>query len=1086
MLPLLLKSPQIQRIQGWFKRGETLVFESLWNSPKAALAALAQEATGKHILVLSGGAKEEQTLFHDFPCFSKNSVIDYPAWETLPQEGIPPSPDIVGERYQVLNTIQTSKEPLIILASLQACLQKLIAPKEFESLHMTLEVGATVPFQRLIDDLEFMQYKKCSIVSDKGEYAVRGGIIDLFPVSSPDPFRIEFWGDEIESIRIFDPIGQKSIRQTSKLALPPAQEMPFLELSTQLFTLLDFLGPNTIVAFDDLLTLEDRYTSLLKLAKTPSPMLASLNELLDQIDPLQKLYFSPNPLEELTQPKTMRKEEQFTRLQFEMFQRELTAWRTSSPFITVSEILDPSADESLSGDEIIAHLSDLEPSMHLHLLTTTQSEEKALHKKLSETHPSLPCQLENHQNYLTSGFALTDSPHLLLPNAELTRRYKIRRQKHRSTYHTPPAEAFEIQPGESIVHLNHGIGKYLGMETKPSKTGAPIECFHIEYADGSKLFVPIEQAHLLTKYIGASEKPPKLHKLGNNRWKKARDQTQQAIMGYAADLLDLYAKRKMIKRASYPNDSADMRSFEEEFPFDETEDQLLAITAIKKELQGEQAIDRLICGDVGYGKTEVAMRAAFKTVIDGGKQVALLVPTTVLALQHYENFTERMASFPVNIRLLSRFQKAKEKREAVEGVANGSVDILIGTHRILSQDISFKDLGLIIIDEEQRFGVKAKEKLKSFKTNVDCLALSATPIPRTLYMSLVGARDLSVINTPPQDRLPIKSTIIDPNEKVIQNALIRELAREGQAYVIHNRVETIYGYATKIKKLVPDATVAVAHGQMDAVEVDKVFHAFKQGEVDILVATTIVENGIDIPNANTIIIDRADMFGMAELYQLRGRTGRWNRRAYAFFLVPNLHRLPEITKMRLYSLAQTSGYGGGMKVAMRDLEIRGAGDILGTDQSGHVSAIGFHLYCKLLKKTILALQGKGKPATHECKLDHSFDARLPGEYVNEISLRMEICQRIGESISVEEIEEIWKEIIDRFGPPPEEAARLYHLAKIRQFASSAGVISLKIEPSSLTLSWAKGRGPALQKVTLPSTPSLEEWETTILSFIINE
>ena len=467
-------------------------------------------------------------------------------------------------------------------------------------------------------------------------------------------------------------------------------------------------------------------------------------------------------------------------------------------------------------------------------------------------------------------------------------------------------------------------------------------------------------------------------------------------------------------------------------------------------------------------------------MVDGGKQVAVLVPTTILAMQHYENFVERMKDFPITVGQLSRFCSAKQMKKTLEGIETGSIDIVIGTHRLISQDVVFKELGLVIIDEEQRFGVKAKEHLKKMKGGVNCLTLSATPIPRTLYMSLIGARDLSVINTPPQDRLPIKTVLTDASDQVIKNAILRELNRDGQLFFIHNRVETIYSVADRIKALVPQARLIVAHGQMSAHEIDSAFHLFKSGVVDILVATTIIENGVDIPNANTILIDQADRFGLATLYQMRGRVGRWNRRAYAYFMVKNLYNLSELSRKRLSALAESTGYGAGMKLAMRDLEIRGAGDILGIEQSGHVSAIGFHLYCKLLKRTIKALQGQVPSVLSDPKIDLKIDARLSEEYIFEVSLRMEIYQRLGEAISLEELEIIWAEMIDRFGAPPESALYLYHLTHLRIYASLNGFTLLKQEKMFLTMEKQKGKETFVKKVLMPKFKSPQEFKEKMM------
>ncbi len=1089
MLKGFLRSERLQAFQQALHDQESILIEELWNAPKALIAALAQQATGKHILILTGASQEEVRLFHDFTLFTDCPVVDFPSWETLPSENIPPSPDIVGERYQILRELTQSARPHIILTGLQACLQKLISPAVFQELSLTLKQGQSPSFEQLIEKLLTMGYQRRAIASDKGEFAVRGGIIDVFPVSSPDPYRLEFWGDDLESLRIYDPIGQKSVRPVEQVDISPGVELELLDQQTLQASILDYLGPNTLVIFDDLLALEDRYASLVNVGGS-NRAFSSIDEFLDQLAPLQKMLWTQNPIEELSEIQLKERhgasfysqQTIFHALSFHMFNREWHATRWRHAFNTITGYLFAQEEGEPSSDEIWSRLDTLSSrECELHFLCASELEETNLHKRLQDAQIHLPKHTFYHLGYLSSGLVIEDLNYMLLPLTEMTHRYKIRRQKLRSTYHTSPIETYDLTPGETVVHLNNGIGRYLGMENRPNHLGIPSEFFTIEYAENAKLYVPLNQAHLVTKYIGAGEEIPKLHTLGSQRWKKTREQTERAILGYASDLLKSYAQRAIKEGFIYPEDSEDLHTFEEEFPFTETEDQLAAIASIKQDMMSPKAMDRLICGDVGYGKTEVAMRAAFKAVLDGRKQVAVLVPTTVLAMQHYENFIERMSNFPVNVGVLSRFRTAKEIKETLEGVAQGSVDIVIGTHRMISQDVKFKDLGLVIIDEEQRFGVRAKEHLKKLKIEVDCLTLSATPIPRTLYMSLIGARDMSVINTPPQDRLPIKTVIAEPTDQTLKNALLRELARDGQAFVIHNRVESIDLIATRIKTLLPQARVIIAHGQMDTDEIDAAFHAFKSGRADILVATTIVENGIDIPNANTILIDRADHFGLATLYQLRGRVGRWNRRAYAYFLVSNQRTLSEMSRKRLQALSESSGYGGGMKVAMRDLEIRGAGDILGTEQSGHVSSIGFHLYCKLLKRTIQALQGKVPSILTDTKMEFRVDARLPEDYINEVSLRMEIYQRLGEATSWEELDTLWGEVQDRFGAAPEPALWLYHLTRIRVYAARHGFTLLKQDKLSLLIEKNKGKDTLTRKILTPKYKSPQEWETKILA-----
>ncbi len=1087
MLEKLLNSEKVQALQHVLQEQSSVLAEGLWNSPKALIASIAQQATGKHILILTGASQEEVRLFHDFAFFTDRPVLDFPAWETLPSDQVAPSPDIVGDRYKALREISAGGQPHIILTGLQACLQRLILPQRFQELYLSLRIGDTHPFDALIQRLSDMGYRRQPVASDKGEFAVRGGIIDIFPVSTPSPYRLEFWGDELESMRSYDPIGQKSVLPVDALEISPALEMELLKQASQTGTILDYLGPQTLVVFDDLLALEDRYANLINIGGSPSSLFSGIEDFLDQIQPLQKIYLTQQPIEELSEVRVLDKlkggfyseNAPLHHISFQMFNRDLTARHWRHPFVPISNYLLPEIpdDQSVSGQEILMSLQKLSKSeMHLCVLCDTELEKMNFQEKLqhSQIHP--PRHTIYQIGYLSTGLVLPEANVIILPLTEITQRYKIRRQKQRSAYHTVESEVFDLTPGEMIVHLNNGIGCFLGLEKRLNHNGVMSEFFQIEYADNAKLYVPINQAHLITKYVGSNEELPKMHTLGSSKWKRTRANTERAILGYAKDLLDLYARRAIKQGFSYPEDGLDMRAFEEDFPYEETEDQLEAIAAVKKDMASDESMDRLICGDVGYGKTEIAMRSAFKAVVDGRKQVAVLVPTTVLAMQHYESFVDRMRNFAVNIGVLSRFRSAKEVRETLERVAAGTIDIVIGTHRIISDDVKFKDLGLIIIDEEQRFGVKAKEHLKKIKLNVDCLTLSATPIPRTLYMSLVKVREMSVINTPPQDRLPITTVIAEPHDQVIKNALLRELARDGQAFFIHNRIETIYNVADRLKKLLPQARIAVGHGQMHANELDQVFHAFKNGLVDILVATTIVENGIDIPNANTILIDNADRFGLADLYQLRGRAGRWNRRAYAYFLVRNPHRLSEISRKRLSALAESSGYGGGMKVAMRDLEIRGAGNLLGTEQSGNVAAIGFYLYCKLLKRAVQAFQGKIPANLCDVKVEAYVDARLPEEYVNEASLRMEFYQRFGEALVWEDADAIWEELKDRFGPPPEPAQWLYHLTRLRIYASQHSILSLKIEKLSLTIEQLKGKETVTRKILhgkILSPPDLE-------------
>ncbi|MCB1115852.1 MAG: transcription-repair coupling factor, partial [Chlamydiia bacterium] len=986
----------------------------------------------------------------------------------------------IGKRFEILNQLIQNKERKIVLTSLQGVLQKVCHIETLKEKQLTLKKKEEFPFDLLPEMLIDLGYVRKSVAADKGEFAVRGGLVDIFPLSGFNPYRIDFFDDEIDQIRTYDPISQKSIDKVDEVFIPPAAEHTLLAEEKNLMTLLDYLGEETLILFDDLLALEDRYVAIKNLPGASSRFFLKFSELFQRIAPLQRIYCTKHPLESMGEAENAEKigrafysgKNPLQKVDFEIMDQKLTSQRMRHPFQTIAHFFWEEDREDKRLEQVLQKSGE----MHLSLTCASEGEENALKEKINQTLLPLPKKREFLRGYLSSGFVLEEDAFVCLPYAELTKRYKVSREKWRNTYHTPASEFHALEVGDLVVHFHNGIGKFLGIEKQKNHLGDEEEFLLIEYASSGKLYVPLSQSHLISRYIGTSEEVPTLSTLGTKKWQQAKANAQKAIIGYAKDLLQLQAMREAKGGFIYPKDSDDMILFEDEFPFAPTNDQIEAVSAIKKDMESQRAMDRLVCGDVGYGKTEVAMRAAFKAACDGKKQVAVLVPTTVLAMQHYETFKQRMADFPINVGVVSRFVKPKEVKQTLEGVAKGTVDILIGTHRIISKDVLFKDLGLIIIDEEQRFGVRAKEHLKKAKIGVDCLTLSATPIPRTLYFSLIGARDMSVINTPPQDRLPIKTILGERDPELIKNALLRELSRDGQAYFIHNRVETIHKIAEELRALLPMARIGVGHGQMSSDELDAIFHSFKQGELDILVATTIVENGVDIPNANTILIDRSDTFGMADLYQLRGRVGRWNRPAYAYFLVPKNRSLPEISRKRLNALIETSGFGGGMKLAMRDLEIRGAGDMLGVQQSGNVSAIGFHFYCKLLKRTIDTMKKELSPSFFETRIEFSYDANLPASYIAETNLRMEIYHRLGETTTSEEIDALFDELVDRFGPLPPPTKWLYHLNRIRLFACHHKFTLLKFEKVLLHAKRQLGKKLIEKKIFLPTPKDPEEFE----------
>ncbi len=1057
---------------------KSFALDNLNDAEKALIISLAHKKTNKDILLITGGVKQD--ILFDNLSYQSNNILELPSWDTLPQDDLLPSADIIGKRFSTLNTLayETTKSH-ILLCPLQSALQKLLSIKKAKSYFYNFKINDTVDFDFFIEILSTLGYKRASLVSNKNEFAIRGGIIDVFPSSSDIPYRIEFFSDTIENIRTFDFVSQKSIKKVSSLFIPPACEKELLK-NEELSSILDYLKKDTIIIFDDILHVEDNYVSIKKL-NIHSKYFYALDDFFEKINHSTKIYFSEKPISSLSSIQTYEMEKNHQKINFEIFNQSITAQLWFHSFESYLDFLKIKEETEIL--DLIPYF--IEKRSKIIFLLSNESEEKHLKEILFQKHIALDPIIIFEKGYLSNGFAISDLNTVVIPFSEITKRKKLRRQKIRSTYHTPAAEFHHLEPGDLVVHFHSGIGKYLGCEKHKNHLGEISEFLIIEYAESSKLYVPVNQSHLVSRYIGASEESPSLNTIGSNKWQKVKLSAQKQIIGYASDLLKMHAEREVQGGFKYPEDSDETKLFEMDFPYEETYDQINAIKEIKKDMISENAMDRLICGDVGYGKTEVAMRTAFKAAYDGKKQVAVLVPTTVLAMQHYETFKERMASYPINIDVVSRFKTTKQNKATIKKLKEGNVDIIIGTHRLLSKDISFKDLGLIIIDEEQRFGVRAKEHLKKFKKTAACLTLSATPIPRTLYMSLIKVKEISVINTPPQDRVPIKTIITENDDEIIKNAIQRELAREGQVFFIHNRVESIYKRSEHIQKLLPDAKIEIVHGQMPADTTDEIFHQFKQGKIDILFSTTIVENGIDIPNANTILIDRADTFGLADLYQLRGRVGRWNRSSFAYLITPKNRLLPEISQKRLNALLESSGYGGGMKIAMRDLEIRGAGDILGVKQSGQIQSIGFHLYCKLLKKTIESFKTK-KPASFiETKIEFPQTASIPDSYINEANLRMELYFRLGEASSNQMAEEILKEMEDRFGKAPQEVLWLLALTKIKIFANQNNFTHLRFKQFTLFAEKQFGKKKTSKTLNMPKIKTPKEFEKEVFSLLQN-
>ncbi|MCH9622108.1 MAG: Transcription-repair-coupling factor [Chlamydiia bacterium] len=1015
--------PIYKEIQKHLNQG--VLVDRVWDLPKSLLCSyLYDHHDGDMIIITSG--ESGSALFEDLSFFQRN-LMQLPGWEVSGKHGERPSKDVMGERLNILQKCLSSKKK-IIFTPITSFFQKVLSEKMIAKSKLLFEVGKDFDFDSLAETLESLGMSRVPIVNDKGEFAIRGSIIDLFPSHHKEPFRVEFFGDTIESIRTFDANSQISTGKIESILVGISDEFTLLQQDTQKRSLLS-LFKNPILIFDEITHLEDKAAM--------QGLIKELSLVIKENHP--HLFFTKENVMEISENCRVSKEKNTSFINFEIFNAKKKMAFFPLPFSDCDHYDFKEANDLIKS------------GFEFHLIAEKDKEQAILYQSLFKYEK--PKNVHELKGYLSSGLVFEEKKIIIYPYTLLTNKKKVRRSPYRRGFGAPLSEFHELERGDLIVHLHNGIGKYEGIEKKSNHLGEEEEFIQISYAGKSKLFVPLSQSHLITRYIGPHSGEASLSTLGTSKWAMVKAKTQASITKYAKELLTTQAIRHKHGGFGFEENGELTNEFISYFPYDETVDQTNAVDAIFADMQDTDAMDRLVLGDVGFGKTEVAMRAAFKAVSDGGKQVALLVPTTILATQHYENFVERMKPFGVNIGLLSRFQKAKEIKQVKQDIASGKIDIAIGTHRIINKDVVFKDLGLLIIDEEQRFGVKAKESLKARKASIDCLTLSATPIPRTLYMSLVKVKDLSIISTPPMDRLPIQTVLAEYDEEVIAHALKREFLRDGQSFYIHNRVETIAEKAMQIQKLLPEAKIAICHGQMPSDSIDKVFHSFKAQEIDILIATTIVESGIDIPTANTIIIENAHRFGISDLYQLRGRVGRWNRSAYAYLLLPKNRVLPQETTRRLRALTESSSLGGAYKLAMVDLEIRGCGDILGTKQSGQMETIGFHLYCKMLKQAIEALK-EGKAISFlDTEIIHSFPANIPTYYLPEVSLRLEIYNRLGGCLTEEEIDRLSKELIDRYGKAPLEVKWLFAIAKIKLLCNSLSISKLHFKTVTIEVTY---------------------------------
>lgn len=1004
-----------QQVVAALKRGASGTIDGAWGSARALVtAAISQETAGSLLIVLPR-IHDVEDFSADLATFLEETPVIFPAWETLPKE-LTNKDAIFGARLRVLEQIESATPPRTIITPFPALLQPVPARADRMAGTRTLKVGDIFDADELLRWLVQRGFERVPTIERPGEFCVHGGIIDIFPPAAIDPIRMELFGDEIDSLRFFNVETQRKVADLQEIQLtavaPAAQGAAATGWGEA--SLLDSLPPGCWIVLSELNDVVEEGKRFLHRLENP-----------------RGLFGVDATMARCTQRPTVSISalssgsfETTAHLQIESIER-FTGPKT--------EVIQELAGVLLKDEQVL-------------IACHNEGERDRLRELIQEADPELPERMHLCVGSVTQGYRLVFARQVVLSDNELFNRVHVRHttKKAASRIASRAIDSFlDLNEGDLVVHLSHGIGRFLGMQLV-EKEEAREEHLIIEFRDGVRIYVPVTLIHLVQKYVGAAQSAPKLAKIGSASWVKSKKKVSDAVSDMAADMLRLQASRSTQVGLACPPDSKWQQEFDASFPFVETGDQLRAIQESRSDLMQPRPMDRLICGDVGFGKTEVAMRAAFK-VVDAGRQVAVLVPTTVLAEQHYRSFTQRMADFPIQIASLSRFKTKGEQRKILEKLEIGGIDICIGTHRLVSQDVHFRNLGLLIVDEEQRFGVSTKEMLKHLRLNVDVLTLSATPIPRTLHMSLLGIRDISNLTTPPQNRLPIETRIGRWDGELIRSAVMREFNRGGQVYFVHNRVYDIHQIAERLQQIVPEARIVVAHGQMTPDELEASMVRFVNGTADILVATTIIESGLDIPTANTMFIDQAEMYGLADLHQLRGRVGRDKHRAYCYLLVSEHKTLTGTAARRLKAIEEFSELGAGFKISMRDLEIRGAGNILGTEQSGHISVVGYELYCQLLEDAVRHLKGLSPRESPHANLDFAVTAYLPGSYIPPGRHKVDVYRKLSSVCTQAELEEVADEIRDRFGPLPEEALQFISLKQLELMAYAWGVDNIRLE-----------------------------------------
>ncbi|MDR2941690.1 MAG: transcription-repair coupling factor [Treponema sp.] len=1024
----------------------------------------------------------------------------FPCWGTAPYRELSPLSAVFGERVKVLSSLAREDTGIVIIPQ-RALLNPLPPPEYIKSLLIQVAVGGKIDTSSLAKTLADYGYIRVPRVQSNGEFALRGEVLDIFMGGDEDAYRILFDFDKVESIKKFDPVNQTTEHgaesgKLREMTIRPLREVVWTDeridaLEKKLASFKEFSNGGREVV-EELISMGsvrgeemffpfafEKSASLIDYLGGKGILLLYGRERLDNTK--ETIFREYQGMYSQTAREKKNEYPLPERLILDFHQLIKDRKKTVS-FMTIKSApkdgvcrIELQCEPARSFFGNIDYMKDEFASLlsgGWHITVAAESEMQAQRIKMiflprsdadAEPEPSSskwPCEgspllkeFSIMANPLTAGFSMPDIKLMLIQENEIFGRRK-RPVRSLSTARSKPIDTFiELNPGDYIVHVNYGIGIFKGIE-RITALGHERDYIQLEYADKETVFVPVEQVNLVQRYIGSEGNPPRLDVMGSKSWENRKNRVKKSVEDIAEKLLELYSKRRQAQGFAFPPDSEWQTMFEAAFPFEETEDQLRCISEIKKDMESPQPMDRLVCGDVGYGKTEVAVRACFKAVM-GGKQSAFLAPTTILVEQHYENFLERFSNFPVNVAMLSRFVDRKNTRVILEKLKNGEIDLLVGTHRIIQRDVQFKNLGFIVIDEEQRFGVKDKERLKELKTNVDCLTLSATPIPRTLHMSLVNIRDMSLLATAPPGRRPIETFVEEYDDFLIANAIRREVERGGQVFFLHNRIETLRETRSKIERLVPEMLVETAHGQMDAFELEDIMRRFIHGGFHVLVSTTIIENGIDIPNVNTIIIDRADKYGVSQLYQLRGRVGRSDRSAYAYLFYPESKSLSEIAMKRLQTISDFTELGSGFKIAMKDMEIRGAGNLLGKEQSGDIYSVGFDLYVKLLDEAVKRLENSNYEAETETLMELEYSGFIPDSYIDSPQRKMEIYKMIAGVREKDELERVYGELVDRFGPLPDSAESLLALAEIRIICRELAVSSIKERGGVVRVEFAK-------------------------------